>query len=316
MFCEAAGSFQSLFHPGATMYDTDGSVIRAHQPHVYTENGTYYLIGSSHVGGSDGIPGIVNMYVSEDLHAWSFIGGIYNHSAAARTSLLGRNPRTLQYVLWAKGNSFQVATASSLLGPYTTVGNFKPSKTCSAGDSASFLDPVSGKAYVVYSQHLCGGNPARAMMLLQLNDAWTAPVGHPIPTVPGHLEAPCPFYSELTASWYIWSSHTSGWNPNPAELLVSTHGMEGPWQSIGNPSHNATTFGTQGSHVMKLPIAYAPDPEGGTVERFLYVGDRYEPYINTTEGSRYIFLAMEIHSSGEVLLKPPVPWGLYDWPQD
>ena len=307
-----------LFRPGSTMADTDGNRIRAHQPHVYVENGTYYLIGSSHVGASDGSAGIVNLYTSEDLHAWTFQGGVYNHTADARPSLLGRNPRTRQYVLWAKGNSFQVATAPSLRGPYTTVGNFRPSESCTAGDSASFLDPVSGKAYMVYSQHTCGGENARAMMLLQLNDDWTAPAagaaGKPVPTVAGHLEAPCPFFSELTKKHYIWTSQTSGWSPNPAHLLVSSNGMNGPWADLGNPSNNRTTFSTQGSHIMKLPMADATDPEGHTVERFLYVGDRYEPYINTIEGSRYIFLALEVHASGEVLLKPPVPWGLHDWP--
>jgi hypothetical protein len=248
-----------LFHPGAIMVDTDGHVIRAHQPHVYAENGTYYLIGSSRVGASDGAKGIVNLYTSDDLHAWAFRGAIYNHSADARPSLLGRNPRTGQYVLWAKGNSFQVATAPSLLGPYTNVGNFRPDESCTAGDSASFLDPVSGQAFVVFSQHMCGGEPARAMKLLLLNDDWTAPAalpaGKPVPTLPGHLEAPCPFYSQLAGAWYIWSSHTSGWKPNPAELLVSKRGMYGPWVSLGNPSHSPTTFGTQGSHVVRPTVA-------------------------------------------------------------
>ena len=43
-----------LFYPGAIMRDTDGNIIRAHQPHVYSENGSFYLIGSAHVGESDG----------------------------------------------------------------------------------------------------------------------------------------------------------------------------------------------------------------------------------------------------------------------
>ena len=55
-----------------------------------------------------------------------------------------------------------------------------------------------------------------------------------------------------------------------------------------------------------------PNPPG--VERFLYVGDRYEPYINTVEGSRYIFLALEVHANGKVVLFPDRPWGLDDWP--
>lgn len=89
--------------------------------------------------------------------------------------------------------------------------------------------------------------------------------------------------------------------------------MTGPWTSLGNPSKNKTTFGTQGSHIMKLP----PTSPGGPVdvERFLYVGDRYEPYITTAEGSRYIFLALEVHANGEVVLHADVPWGVHDWPK-
>ena len=79
-----------LFYPGALLTDTDGNIIRAHQPHVYSENGSYYLLGSAHVGESDGTPGIVNLYTSDDLHAWTFQGGVYNHTADARASLVGQ----------------------------------------------------------------------------------------------------------------------------------------------------------------------------------------------------------------------------------
>lgn len=309
----ARGNGASLFHPGAVLTDTNGHVIRAHQPHVYSENGTYYLLGSARVGVSDGKAGVVNLYSSGDLIAWTFEGGVYNHTADSRPSLLGRNPRTGLFVLWAKGGSFQVATAQTIRGPYIYVGEYRPDLNCVAGDSSSFLDPTSGDAYIVYSQHLCGGKPARAMKLLLLNDEWTAPAagaeGKPASTVVGKLEAPCPFYSELTKSHYIWSSHTSGWKPNPAELLVSSNGMNGPWRSLGNPSKNGTTFSTQGSHIEKLP---GPNPLG--VERFLYVGDRYEPYIATSEGSRYIFLALEVRANGTVVLFPDKPWGIDDWP--
>ena len=78
------GAAAALFHPGAVLNDTDGRIIRAHQPHVYLENGTYHLFGSAHVGASDGAPGVVNLYTSEDCHAWTFRGGVYNHTGNAR----------------------------------------------------------------------------------------------------------------------------------------------------------------------------------------------------------------------------------------
>ena len=78
-------------------------------------------------------------------------------------------------------------------------------------------------------------------------------------------------------------------------------------------SNNDTTFSTQGSHIEPLPAEQ--NPPG--VERFLYVGDRYEPYIDTSEGSRYVFLALEVRSDGQVVLFPDQPWGLGDdWPTE
>ena len=173
-----------LFHPGALLKDTNGTIIRAHQPHVYTitmqqqqNNTNYVLLGSSKVGASAGTQGVVNMYTSTDLHSWQFKGGVYNHSGDSRPSLLGRNPRTGLYVLWAKGGgrSFQSATSKSLNLPFTFNGSYVPESSCTAGDSAAFLDPVSGNAYMVYSQHTCNGATNRAMKLLLLNDDWTAP---------------------------------------------------------------------------------------------------------------------------------------------
>jgi len=102
------------------------------------------------------------------------------------------NPKTGLYVLWAKGGrSFQAAISPTQSGPYTYFNSYTPEPSCTAGDSAAFLDPISGNAYIVYSQHTCGGNTKRAMKILRLNDEWTAPdeLVKPVATVAGHLEA-------------------------------------------------------------------------------------------------------------------------------
>lgn len=227
--------------------------------------------------------------------------------------MLGKNPTTGKFVLWAKGGeSFQSATSDSLTGPFVQAGSHVPEPNCKAGDSASFLDPSTGDAYIVYSQHLCNGQAARAVKVVKLNDVWTAPETSTTPgaTVAGKLEAPCPFYSALTKTRYVWTSHTSGWTPNPAELLSTNLPMASGkgWVSLGNPSGNHTTFGTQGSHILRL------ESKNSSAERWLYMADRYEPYITTNEGSRYIFLALEVRAGGDVLLHKDSPWSLEDWP--
>jgi hypothetical protein len=312
-----AGFLADGFTPGELMVDTDGHRIRAHQPHIFHAAGIYYWYGAAHVGSSDGSPGTVNLYTSSDLYNWDFRGGVYNQSYAARPSMLGKNPKTGKYVLWSKGGkSFQSATSDSLLGPFVQAGSYVPEPNCNAGDSASFLDPSTGEAYMVYSQHKCHGQSARAIKVLKLNDAWTAPDTDAAPgtTVAGNLEAPCAFYSALTKQRYVWTSHTSGWNPNAAELLstsLPTMASGEGWISHGNPSGNTTTFGTQGSHILRL----GSDGNGSSAtERWLYMGDRYEPYISTAEGSRYIFLALEVRAGGDVLLHRDEPWSVEDWP--
>ena len=83
------------------------------------------------------------------------------------------------------------------------------------------------------------------------------------------------------------------------------------WASAGNPSASKTTFDTQGSHILPLGMV------NGT-HRLLFMGDRYEPYINTTEGSRYVMLPLEVRPDGTVKLfnVPSGSWRIQDWPKE
>lgn len=305
------GAFSAaVFHPGEVMMDTNGHRIQAHQPHIFgPHDGVYYWYGSSKVGSVEaGTPGVVNVYTSADLYNWEYGGEAYNETGyAARPSMLGKNPRTGKFVLWAKGGqSFQSAVADSPLGPFHQVGTARPSPETKAGDSASFRDPLSDKAYMTYSQKPKNGY-TRAMMIVELDDDWTDLAGSaPVPTVVEGLEAPAPFYSPVSGRYHVWTSHCSGWKPNPAELLVADS-MLGTWSKLGNPTHDHDTFGTQGSHVLPLDVV------GGT-QRLLYMGDRYEPFIDSEEGSRYIFLPMEVAPDGAVTLYNVSTWSIEQWP--
>ena len=53
---------------------------------------------------------------------------------------------------------------------------------------------------------------------------------------------------------------------------------------------------------------------GSGNQRAVYVGDRYEPYIGTKEGSRYIWLPMEITPGGGLILFNVSEWSLQQWP--
>ena len=275
----AAGS-SDCFRPGAVMLDTSGNRIRAHQPYlVALANGSALWFGTSKVGASDGDEGVVNCYASTDasLCRWRYLGPVYNCTAVgapepcyvARPSVL-RHP-TGEYVMWAKGGGKSLQTASSqrLLGPYREYKAFDPSSSTASGGSQSFADH-EGRAHLIFSQKPTNGT-TRELRVQKLRDAdWLGldPSSAPL-TIDLHLEAPVPFYSRVAKRYFVWSSHTSGWRPNPA-VAHSAPTMAGPWTPLGNPSRSRTTFGTQGAHVLPLDTV---SPCSGA-QRAIYVGGR------------------------------------------
>jgi hypothetical protein len=227
--------------------------------------------------------------------------------------MLGRNPKTKQYTLWAKGGkdpktgkgtNFQVATSNSLTGPFHTVGGHDAPGLI-GDDMQAFKDPLSENAFLVYTQK--GGH--YQIQVLMLDDKWTSfATETPHQAFPTHsLEAPAPFYSSVAKQFYIWCSHTSGWTPNPALVMSSSQGMRSPFKSLGNPTFSKTTFSTQGSHVLPLKVVDGK-------ERFLYMGDRYEGFHDGPEGSRYIFLPLEVHSNGKIFISNEKSWSINKWP--
>lgn len=215
-------------------------------------------------------------------------------------------------MLWAKGGgkSLQVASSPSPLGPFRQVSSFDPSPFTQSGGSQSYSD---GKhAYLLFSQKPTNRTTRELRVHRLRDDDWLAleplALSHTIDT---HREAPVPFYSHVARRYFVWSSHTSGWQPNPASLY-SARCMPGPWAALGNPTGSNTTFDTQGSHV--LPLERRSPATGA--QRAIYVGDRYEPYINTSEGSQYIFLPMEISAEGGVTVFNVSAWSLDHWPTE
>jgi hypothetical protein len=297
------------FHNGNVIKDSSGERVRAHQPHIFKQGSTYYWYGSAQVAQSDGTKGDVNLYTSTDLYTWKSHGRIYTSPGqspfVARVSMLGQNPNTKKYVLWAKGGgaNFQVATASTLMGPFTHEASMSVANG-HGDDMQSFRDHAN--AFLVYTDRDTGYQIHTQM----LSDTWTAFKTGEAPVTllnTKSLEAPAPFYSSVSKQFYVWCSHTSGWDPNAALLMTSSQGMRSSFKSLGNPTHDKKTFGTQGSHILHHGTS------GGT-DRFVYMGDRYEEFHAGVEGSRYIFLPMEVRSNGDVLILNKERWSIEEWP--
>jgi hypothetical protein len=97
-------------------------------------------------------------------------------------------------------------------------------------------------------------------------------------------EAPAIF--RAGGKYFMFSSGTTGWKPNPGRLSVSD-AITGEWKAAGNPcrgteEENSITFGSQSTFVLALK------PKKN---KFVYMGDRWNP--QNLADSRHIWLPVE-----------------------
>lgn len=114
----------------------------------------------------------------------------------------------------------------------------------------------------------------------------------------GSNEAPAIFKHQ--GKYYLFSSGTTGWKPNPGRSFVADH-IQGPWKSLGNPvvgteDEQETTFHSQSTYILALQ---------GKENKYIYMGDRWTPDI-AAEG-KYIWLPINFESG-----KPVIKW-LQEW---
>ncbi len=105
-------------------------------------------------------------------------------------------------------------------------------------------------------------------------------------------EAPAIFKKD--GKYYMITSGTTGWKPNPARLAVANHPM-GPWQELSDPSRGnedqvKTTFWSQSTYI--LPVA-------GKKNAYIYMGDRWTPD-NAIDG-RYVWLPILFEENKPIL---------------
>jgi hypothetical protein len=148
-----------------------------------------------------------------------------------------------------------------------------------ARDMTIFVDK-DGKAYHVHSSE-----ENMTLHFSELTDDYLDFTGKYYRVLPGDSnEAPAIFFAK--GKYFMFTSGTTGWKPNPARLSVSNK-LFGEWKTIGNPcrgneDENKITFGSQSTHV--LPIE-------GKKNVFIYMGDRWTP--ENLADSRHIWLPVE-----------------------
>lgn len=156
-----------------------------------------------------------------------------------------------------------------------------------ARDMTLFVDK-DDKAY-----HIHSSEENMTLHFSELTEDYLDFTGRYTRVLPGESnEAPALFSSK--GRYFMVTSGTTGWKPNPARLAV-TKKIFGEWKSVGNPcrgteDENKITFGSQSTQIL---------PVYGKKDEFIYMGDRWIP--DNLAESRHIWLPVEWEKGSPVI---------------
>jgi len=156
-----------------------------------------------------------------------------------------------------------------------------------ARDMTLFTDR-DGKAW-----HIHSSEENLTLHFSELTDDFLDFTGIYYRVLPGESnEAPAIFYTR--GKYYMFSSGTTGWKPNPGRLSVSPK-ITGEWVALGNPcrgteEENSITFGSQSTFVLQVQ---------GRRNFFIYMGDRWIP--SNLADSPHVWLPVEWEKGNPVI---------------
>lgn len=272
----------------STWTDTSGRLIDAHGGGILKSGKSWYWFGESR--NSDSSFKAVAVYRSNDLVRWEYRGSALSSSSATELNRANierpkviYNAVTKQYVMWMHkenaGDYSQaraaVATSSTIEGPYTYRGSFRPFGQHMSRDITAFVDD-DGTGYMISA-----ANENYDLHVYRLTPDYTD-VAALVRTWKGdHREAPALF--KRGGVYFMLTSGATGWNPNQQKYATATS-ISGPWSAWQNVG-DGTTFGTQTSFV--LPVV------GGKQTTYLYLGDVWGPgFGGAYADSRYVWLPL------------------------
>ncbi|MFH5810599.1 family 43 glycosylhydrolase [Companilactobacillus sp. FL22-1] len=281
-------------HQGGAWYDTTGNRIQAHGGSILKIKDTYYWYGENKeltVPGSNIWQNGVNCYSSRDFTNWKFENTILKSSddpdnPLHPTRIMDRphiifNEATQTYVMWMKlvgtkeephNWNYQymgIATAKHITDDFKLVNKIVP-LGMSSGDFDLFVDD-NQKAYLIF------GKVHTEIIVADLTKDYLNVTGD----FTSHLhfigppiarEAPAVF--KVKDKYYLFTSGTTGYYPNPTLLAVSDN-IHGPWYIAGNPiidDLKKDSFNCQFSSVF----------HDTDTHQLVAIGDRWVPDQNAT----------------------------------
>lgn len=302
LFGLVLGSAQHLVHPDQHWFDTNGDRIEAHAAGMLKSplDGRWYWYGESkkQKHQSTTTEGI-NCYSAETIAGpWKFEGEVISQEDVVIPGETGPwvmqrpkvlfNDATQKYVMYwhldlpkhkfalgLGGYQFKragTATADHPAGPFTFVRAYRPDGLGSL-DMNLFKDPLDGQAYLIRDcEHKYVG-------ISRLSEDYLNSTG--IIAKVDKCEGMAMFRLQ-NGSYYMITSHLTGWNPNPliAWRSKGTALDDAEWINLGNPTQEKTSFNSQPTYVVQYT------PEKGD-PYYVYMGDDWVncPNPNGTNGN-------------------------------
>eukprot|EP00041_Stephanoeca_diplocostata_P015426 m.294371 g.294371 ORF g.294371 m.294371 type:complete len:487 (+) comp20032_c0_seq2:54-1514(+) len=261
--------------------DTDGNRIEAHAAGMLQDanSGRWFWYGESKKTSDLNDHG-VNCYSAASLGGpWKFEGQVI-HQSMIPSPLNGSNgpfiverPKVLyneltkKYVCWfhldTAGYKFRhvgVFTADNPAGPFTYIHALRPDGIPSL-DMSLFKDPVDKQAYFIRS---CDNSYAG---ISRLTPDYLNSTG--LISTHEKFEGMA-LFRHPNKTYYMMTSHLTGWNPNPLMLLRA----DGPtlddpqWVNMGNPTNSPTSYNSQPTYVVQME-----DKNGQSY--FMYMADNW-----------------------------------------
>lgn len=315
----------TTIRPGQEWRDTDGNLIQTHGGSVLYHEGTFFWYGENkekYKAGEKNWHYGVRLYSSQDLYNWKSEGIILEPSDDIENPMhperimdrphIIYNKRTKQFVMWVKfaGSDedysdwrvqyMGVAVSDDIRKPFKMVKYIRP-LGMEMGDFDLWVDERDGKGYFIADR------VHTEVIIADLTDDYMDVTGYYSSHFP-HTQPPlareAPVFFKRENKYYIISSGTTGYHPNPSEAAIASL-MHGPYQVLGNPCLNDvknTSFDCQFSCIFKHPTRYG---------LYIAIGDRWmnktveidgQEWAETSEAS-YIWLPIKFQ--GDI---PYIEW--------
>ncbi|KAG6891103.1 hypothetical protein C0995_014193 [Termitomyces sp. Mi166 len=227
--------------PGATWTDTAGNVIQAHGGGFLKVGSTYYWYGEDKSLNS-ALFHAVSCYTSTDLTTWT-------RQNDALTPIAGTN----------------ISTSNIVERPKAMV-------QLSAGLKNNGYREAAQTTYLLYAS-----DNNQNFKISKLDADYYGVLSQTGVLTASTLEAPG--IIKRNGIYYLFASHTSGWDPNPNKVFTATS-LAGPWSTQADIAPSATrTYFSQNTFDMLINNNLA-----------IYMGDRWRPSL--LGSSRYIWFPL------------------------